>query len=76
LLNNDQPERYLVTSALGSWTIRHLLDQGASVVAHDIATNADRLRLFIDDDELARIVFVSGTWPTSTRSSAWSPSTR
>lgn len=63
MLNNDQPERYLVTGALGAlgaWTIRHLLDQGASVVAHDIATNVDRLRLFIDDDEQARIVFVSG----------------
>jgi UDP-glucuronate 4-epimerase len=63
LLNNDQPERYLVTGALGAlgaWTIRHLLDQEASIVAHDIATNVDRLHLFIDDDELARIVFVSG----------------
>jgi UDP-glucuronate 4-epimerase len=63
LLTENQPERYLVTGALGAlgaWTIRHLLDQGASVVAHDIATSRDRLRLFIDDDELARVVFVSG----------------
>jgi UDP-glucuronate 4-epimerase len=63
LLNDNQSERYLVTGALGAlgaWTIRHLLDQGASVVAHDIATSKDRLRLFIDDDELERIVFVSG----------------
>lgn len=63
MLNDNQPERYLVTGALGAlgaWTIRHLLDQGASVVAHDIATSLDRLRLFIDDGELARIVFVSG----------------
>ena len=63
MLTENQSERYLVTGALGAlgaWTIRHLLDQGASVVAHDIATSLDRLRLFIDDDELARIVFVSG----------------
>jgi UDP-glucuronate 4-epimerase len=63
VLTQNQSERYLVTGALGAlgaWTIRHLLDRGASVVAHDIATSLDRLRLFIDDDELARIVFVSG----------------
>jgi UDP-glucuronate 4-epimerase len=63
VLTENQSERYLVTGALGAlgaWTIRHLLDQGASVVAHDIATSLDRLRLLIDDDELARIVFVSG----------------
>ncbi len=63
MLTENQPERYLVTGALGAlgaWTIRHLLDQGAGVVAHDIATSRDRLRLFIDDDELTRIVFVSG----------------
>ena len=60
LLNS---ERYLVTGALGAlgaWTVRHLLDQGATVVAHDIAENPDRLRLFIGDDELARVVFVRG----------------
>jgi UDP-glucuronate 4-epimerase len=63
LLTENQPERYLVTGALGAlgaWTIRHLLDQGAGVVAHDIATSRDRLRLFIDDDELTRVVFISG----------------
>jgi UDP-glucuronate 4-epimerase len=63
LLSDNQSERYLVTGALGAlgaWTIRHLLDQGAGVVAHDIGTSLDRLRLFIDDDELARIVFVRG----------------
>jgi len=63
LLDSDQRERYLVTGALGAlgaWTIRHLLDLGASVVAHDIAANPERLRLFIDDDELARVVFVRG----------------
>jgi UDP-glucuronate 4-epimerase len=63
VLNSDQPERYLVTGALGAlgaWTVRHLLDQGAAVVAHDIATDPGRLRLFIDDDELTRVIFVRG----------------
>ena len=63
LLSDNRSERYLVTGALGAlgaWTIRHLLDQGASIVAHDIGTGLERLRLFIDDDELARIVFVQG----------------
>jgi UDP-glucuronate 4-epimerase len=62
-LNNDQPERYLVTGALGAlgaWTVRHLLDQGAEVIAHDIATGPDRLRLIISPEELARVVFVAG----------------
>ena len=62
-LNANQPERYLVTGALGAlgaWTIRHLIDQGASVVAHDIATRPDRLRLLINDEDLARVVFVTG----------------
>jgi nucleoside-diphosphate-sugar epimerase len=63
LLSDNQSERYLVTGALGAlgaWTIRHLLDQGASVIAHDIGTGLDRLRLFVDDDELAQVVFVQG----------------
>jgi UDP-glucuronate 4-epimerase len=62
-LNGNQPERYLVTGALGAlgaWTIRHLLDQGADVIAHDIATSPDRLRLIISAEELARTVFVVG----------------
>ncbi len=62
-MNNDQPERYLVTGALGAlgaWTVRHLLDQGGEVIAHDIATAPDRLRLIISPEELARVVFVAG----------------
>jgi nucleoside-diphosphate-sugar epimerase len=62
-LSDDYSGRYLVTGALGAlgaWTIRHLLDAGACVIAHDLATIPDRLRLFIDDDDLGRVTFVAG----------------
>jgi nucleoside-diphosphate-sugar epimerase len=62
-VTDDNPDRYLVTGALGAlgaWTIRHLLDAGVSVIAHDLATSPDRLRLIIDDDDLSRVTFVTG----------------
>src|SRR5258708_22568848 len=40
--------------------MRQLLDQGVSGVAHDVATRPDRLRLLINDEDLARVVFVTG----------------
>ena len=63
LVTDDNSDRYLVTGALGAlgaWTIRHLLDAGVSVIAHDVATSPDRLRLLIDDHDLSRVAFVAG----------------
>jgi UDP-glucuronate 4-epimerase len=61
---NDKPsERYLVTGAfgaIGAWTISHLLGQGASVVAHDVATSPGRLRLLLGEEDLARVSFAAG----------------
>lgn len=62
-MNDNYPERYLVTGAfgaIGAWTIRHLLGQGASVVAHDIAASPDRLRLLLGEQDMARVVFAAG----------------
>ena len=62
-MSDDNPGRYLVTGALGAlgaWRIRHLLDARVSVIAHDLATSPDRLRLFIDDEDLSRVTFIAG----------------
>ncbi len=51
---------YLVTGALGcigAWTLRHLLDRGADIVAADLSTDAVRPRLLIAEDDLARITW-------------------
>lgn len=57
------PDRYLVTGAmgcLGSWIIRRLLDDDAAVIAYDRSSDDHRLRLIMDDREMARIGFVTG----------------
>ena len=45
---NELPDRYLVTGCmgcLGSWVVRHLLDEGHDVVAFDLSSDDRRLRL-------------------------------
>jgi nucleoside-diphosphate-sugar epimerase len=54
-------DRFLVTGSmgcLGAWVIRHLLDDGSSVVGLDLSTDARRLRMLASDDELANVTFV------------------
>jgi UDP-glucuronate 4-epimerase len=56
-------ERFLVTGALGcigAWTVRNLVQQGASVVTFDLASDPRRIRQISTDDEFERITFVSG----------------
>ena len=51
-------ERYLVTGAcgcIGAWTVRHLLDEGAYVVALDPSEDVHRLRLVLSEPELAAL---------------------
>ena len=58
-----QPERFLVTGALGcigAWTIRALVREGVPVVAFDLGSDARRLRLVMTDEELAAVTFVRG----------------
>ena len=54
----DSDERFLVTGAcgcIGAWTVHHLLDQGASVVALDQSDNPHRLKLVLTEGELLRL---------------------
>jgi UDP-glucuronate 4-epimerase len=56
-------ERFLVTGALGcigAWVVRCLVREGVPVAAFDLGGNPHRLRLIMDDDELARVQFIAG----------------
>jgi UDP-glucuronate 4-epimerase len=56
-------ERTLVTGALGcigAWTIKALLDLGEEPVGFDLGSDPHRLRLILDDTELARVTLVHG----------------
>lgn len=56
-------ERTLVTGALGclgAWTIKALLDLGEEPVGYDLGTDDTRLRLVLDEAELARVTLVEG----------------
>ena len=55
--------RYLVTGALGAvgaWTVRSLMRRGHDVVAYDLGRSDHRLRLALDDAELAALIRVNG----------------
>ena len=56
-------ERILVTGSagcIGAWTVRELVHEGTPVVAFDIADDPHRLRLVLEDDEHAGVVFRKG----------------
>jgi UDP-glucuronate 4-epimerase len=56
-------ERFLVTGALGcigAWVVRCLAREDVSVATFDPGGNPHRLRLIMDDDELARVQFIAG----------------
>jgi UDP-glucuronate 4-epimerase len=56
-------ERTLVTGVLGcigAWTIKALLDRGEEPVGYDLGSDPRRLRLILDDAELARVTLVQG----------------
>jgi UDP-glucuronate 4-epimerase len=55
--------RYLVTGAygcIGAWLVRELLGDGNHVVTYDLGDDPRRLRLLLDDDQLAGVVRVRG----------------
>ncbi len=55
--------RFLVTGAhgfIGAWVVKRLLAEGASVVISDQSANPHRLRLIMEDDEIAQAQFVAG----------------
>lgn len=54
-------ERFLVTGAsgcIGSWVLRHLIDQGRSFVASDLSDNKSRPRLLISEEEMSAVQWV------------------
>ncbi|MBN1933804.1 MAG: NAD(P)-dependent oxidoreductase [Anaerolineae bacterium] len=56
-------DTFFVTGAMGcigAWTLRRLVRAGVRVVAFDLSGDPRRLRLLMDDDELAQITFVRG----------------
>ena len=56
-------ERFLITGGLGcigAWTVRRLLAEGAGVVTYDLPGDPHRLRLILDDDQLARATRING----------------
>lgn len=53
-------ETFLVTGALGcigSWTLRNLVREGATVIATDLATEPTRPRQVLSEEELAQVHF-------------------
>jgi nucleoside-diphosphate-sugar epimerase len=54
---------FLITGAhgfIGSWIVKRLLSDGARVVIFDRSPDARRLRMIMDDDEIARTRVVTG----------------
>jgi UDP-glucuronate 4-epimerase len=54
-------ETFLVTGALGcigAWTLRNLVQDGATVIAADLATDPVRPRQVLSEDELAGVKFI------------------
>jgi UDP-glucuronate 4-epimerase len=57
------PVRFLVTGAggcIGAWTVAQLVSEGTPVVALDASDDDHRLRLLLDDAELASLTRVRG----------------
>ncbi|HXD66282.1 MAG TPA: NAD(P)-dependent oxidoreductase [Solirubrobacteraceae bacterium] len=51
-------ERFLVTGAhgcIGAWVIRHLVSEGAEVVALDVSDDDHRLRIVLDEAEVSAL---------------------
>ena len=54
---------YLVTGAhgfIGAWVVKRLLGSNYNVVIFDQSADPHRLRLIMDDDEIARATFLAG----------------
>jgi UDP-glucuronate 4-epimerase len=56
-------EHFFITGALGcigAWVVRNLIREGVAVTVFDMATDPHRLRLIMEEDELAAVRFVRG----------------
>jgi nucleoside-diphosphate-sugar epimerase len=45
---------------IGSWIVKQLLERGDEAVIYDLKEDPRRLRLLMDDDQIARVPFVAG----------------
>ena len=60
-MNDPSTERFLVTGALGcigAWTVKTLIDEGATVVTFDKGSDPKRLRLLMGAEDLARVTMI------------------
>jgi UDP-glucuronate 4-epimerase len=56
-------ERLLITGALGcigAWVVRNLVRDGVEATVFDLGSDSHRLRLIMNDDELAQVRFIGG----------------
>ncbi len=56
-------ERFLVTGAMGcigAWVVRQLVREGGETAVFDLSTDPKRMRLLMNDDELAKVQFIQG----------------
>lgn len=56
-------EQFFVTGALGcigAWVVRELVLEGVPVAVYDLAGNPHRLRLILEDEQLARVRIITG----------------
>jgi len=56
-------EQFFVTGALGcigAWVVRELVLEGTAVAVYDLAGNPHRLKLILDDEQLARVKLITG----------------
>jgi nucleoside-diphosphate-sugar epimerase len=54
---------YFVTGAMGcigAWVVKHLVERGDTPVVFDIGSDPRRIKDVLDDDQLARVEFVTG----------------
>jgi UDP-glucuronate 4-epimerase len=62
-VNDPTDERFLVTGALGcigAWTVKTLVDEGASVVTFDKGDDTKRLKLVMGPDGPDRLTMING----------------
>jgi nucleoside-diphosphate-sugar epimerase len=56
-------ERFLVTGAfgcIGAWVVRQLVGEGVETAVFDLTTNPHRLKLLLNDDQLAQLKVIQG----------------
>src|SRR5262245_49195438 len=57
------PETYFITGAqgcIGSWIVKALTERGDRAVVFDRSDDSRRLHAIMDDDDLARVRFITG----------------